>query len=90
MMPSNEDWLTTNIRRIISKFVAQNNLDNYMKQGWIETAYISGKPRVRFIGDDVPGLKQYPYLSTYQPMADDHVLLARVGKTYVILGKISE
>jgi len=48
----------------------------------------SGRPRVIFDGSTTVSSKTYPYLSSYTPQANDRVILANVGRTHVILGKI--
>jgi hypothetical protein len=86
MLPDN--WLTQNVRRIIQFEIKKRQLDDWVKQGWIDAAYTSGNPRIRFAGEDVPGEKTYPYLASYTPTANDHVLLVRLGKTYIIINRI--
>ena len=56
--------------------------------GAIASGYTSGRPQVQFDGESSASTKQYPYLDSYTPAADDRVLVARVGKTWVILGKV--
>lgn len=46
-----------------------------------------GRPIITFYGETKASSKKYKYLAGYTPAAGDHVLLARVGNTYVILGK---
>lgn len=45
---------------------------------------------VMFSGEDRASYKRYKCLSTYKPDYGDKILLARVGGTYVILGKIGD
>ena len=47
----------------------------------------SGRPPVVIDGEAV-STKVYSHLSSYTPSSSDRVLLARVGKSYVILGNI--
>ncbi len=47
-----------------------------------------GRPYIKFYGEDTPSLKPYKYLQSYIPTVTDKVLLARIGKSYVILGKV--
>jgi len=56
--------------------------------GTIDSAYSSGRPRVLFDGETVLGAKTYPYLASYTPAASQRVLLAPVGRGFVILGRI--
>lgn len=43
---------------------------------------------VRFWGENNASSKSYKRLSSYTPVVGDKVLLAQVGGTFVILGKI--
>lgn len=64
-----------------------NNMDTTFKLGRIDPAYVSGRPRIIFEGESQASVKAYPYLSSYTPTAGDVVLLARVGNSYIVLGK---
>ncbi|MEH7114515.1 hypothetical protein V7124_19440 [Neobacillus niacini] len=64
-----------------------NHMDTTFKMAKIDPGYSSGRPKLIFEGESVLSVKQYPYLSSYTPAANDIVLLAKVGNTYVILGK---
>lgn len=48
----------------------------------------SGSPKIKFDGESTASEKKYSYLASYTPTVNDRVLLASVGGTYVILGKI--
>lgn len=45
--------------------------------------------KVQFDGEDTPSEKQYAYLASYTPKKLDRVMLATVGGTYIILGKVN-
>lgn len=47
-----------------------------------------GRPYLRFYGETSASQKPYKYLQSYTPTQGDKVLVARVAKTYVILGKV--
>ncbi len=47
-----------------------------------------GRPYIRFYGENAASQKPYKYLLSYTPTSGDKVLVARVGKSYVILGKV--
>lgn len=47
-----------------------------------------GRPYIRFYGESAASQKPYKYLQSYAPAQGDKVLAARVGKSYVILGKV--
>jgi hypothetical protein len=55
-----------------------------VKYARVDPNYTSGRPRLIFDGEDVVSGKQYPYLSSYQPTANDRVMLLK----NVILDKI--
>lgn len=48
----------------------------------------SNRPYLRFYGETAASQKPYKYLQSYTPTQGDKVLVARVAKTYVILGKV--
>jgi len=56
--------------------------------GIIADDYTSGRPNIIFDGESSASTKTYPYLSSYTPTANDRVLLAIVGKGWIILGEI--
>lgn len=56
--------------------------------GRIPAVYTSGRPTVQFDGEDEPGLRQYPYLSSYSPKPDDRVAVLLVNNGGFILGNI--
>ena len=54
-----------------------------------EVAALSGgRPIVKFYGETENSQKLYKYLSGYTPAAGDKVVMANIGGTYVILGKV--
>jgi len=56
--------------------------------GKIDPAYSSGRPKIVFDGETTASEKQYPYLESYSPVANDRVLLLKVSGSYVIIGKV--
>jgi hypothetical protein len=88
----NSDDLLKKIDEYINKVL--NKLDILKPVfifGTIDPSYSSGRPKVKLDIDGVNASirqKQYPYISSYTPVASDRVLLARTGENYVILGKI--
>lgn len=54
----------------------------------IVDSVVSGRPYIRFYGESAASQKPYKYLQSYTPASGDKVLVARVGKSYVILGKV--
>jgi len=57
--------------------------------GTIPVGYITGRPTIIFDGESVASVRTYPYLSSYTPTAEDRVLIAVVGHSGVVLGKIT-
>ena len=56
--------------------------------GKIDSEYSSGRPKVVFDGETTASEKQYPYLDSYAPAANDRVLLMRVSGSYIVIGKV--
>jgi hypothetical protein len=52
----------------------------------VDHFYESGLPRLVFDGEEKPSIKEYPYLSSYTPKANDRVMLVR----NVIIGKVGK
>ena len=52
------------------------------------TAMKGGRPVLLFNGETTASQKLYKYLQSYQPAVGDTVILAKAGRTYVILGKV--
>lgn len=59
------------------------------KLATIPSGYVSGIPTLIFDGEGSATTRQYHYLSSYTPSANDRVLVAMVGHGGVILGKIT-
>jgi hypothetical protein len=57
--------------------------------GTIPASYTAGRPTITFDGEGVASVRTYPYLSSYTPVAEDRVLIAVVGHSGVVLGKIT-
>lgn len=62
--------------------------NNTFKMAKISPNYSGGKPSVIFDGEDIVTQKQYVYLSSYTPQANDRVVMVKVKNSYVILGKV--
>lgn len=56
--------------------------------GTIPADYTTGRPTLTFDGESTASIRTYPYLSSYVPAANDRVLVAIVGHSGVVLGKI--
>ncbi len=53
------------------------------------TEVLDGRPKIQFYGETQSSQKMYKYLQSFNaPQAGDTVLMARVGNSYVILGKV--
>lgn len=55
--------------------------------GTIDPAYTAGKPKVLFDGATTLSTDGFAFVGNYQPVAEDRVVLAPVGNTYLIIGK---
>jgi hypothetical protein len=77
-----------NADEFVSLMSSLNKTDKTFSLGTISSTHTSGRPKVLFDGDTVVSAKQYPYLSSYTPSANDRVLLVNVGGSHVIVGKI--
>jgi len=78
-IPSAEDFL---------KMLKPDQAAAVFAFGAIDSAYTLGRPKVLFDGETTISGKAYPYLSSYNPVSGDRVIMACVGGGYVILGKI--
>lgn len=90
-MLSSEDFMRL-VRKVVVQVLNDRTANNEIlysdfKQGRIDPAYSRGRPSILFEGEEIPSGKQYPYLSSYTPKANDVVILARMAGSYVILGK---
>ena len=56
--------------------------------GYIDSGYVSGLPQIVFDGETSASARLYPYLASYTPAADDRVLVAMVGHSGVVVGRI--
>lgn len=73
---------------IIAPFI-ESKISPAFSLGTIDPAHTGGNPKILFDGETSVSSKQYKYLSSYTPRANDRVLLANVSGTHVVLGKIS-
>lgn len=77
------------VANAVRRFFADGEATQYVTaQGTITADYVSGLPKVKFDKDDAASGKTYCYVSSYTPIANDRVLLIRVGHDWVILGKV--
>lgn len=56
--------------------------------GYIDDAYVSGRPQVVLDGEAVPSDKEYPYIDPKTWVAGDRVALELFGDTWVVVGKV--
>ena len=61
-----------------------------MKIGTIKSNTSGSGVTVQIDGESAATTKKYTYLSSYTPTVNDRVLIAEVGGSYVILGKIQK
>lgn len=81
------------IRELIKEEIKKESAKgptSYLRLGTIPADYVSGRPRVIFDGEDAATSRTYPYLPSYVPKAGDRVVLAKVGRGWVILGRVGE
>lgn len=62
-----------------------NKNEDAYRLGTIDPAYVSGNPKIVFDGETTASAKQYLYLSSYTPKANDRVLLLKVSGSYVVI-----
>lgn len=58
--------------------------------GTIDPNYVEGNPRIIFDGETTVSTKRYTKLSSYSCEPNDRVLLARMSKTYIVLGSLGD
>ena len=58
--------------------------------GTVKTITSGSGVTVQIDGESAATTKKYTYLSSYTPAVNDRVLIAEVGGSYVILGKIQK
>lgn len=69
----------------------QTSADKPMRLAIIDPAYAGvGLPKIKFDGELTVSGKQYAVMGNYLPAANDRVLLAPVGTTYLILGRVRD
>lgn len=73
---------------LIQEITDKTKTNETFTMATIDPAYSSGRPKVTFDGESSVSVKQYPYLSSYTPVANHRVLLARVKGSYVIIGQV--
>ena len=61
-----------------------------VKLGTVKTITSGSGVTVQIDGESAATTKKYTYLSSYTPAVNDRVLIAEVGGSYVILGKIQK
>lgn len=62
--------------------------DKTYRMAVVDNVTSDNRPYIRFYGEKAASQKPYKYLQSYTPVVGDKVLVARVAKTYVILGKV--
>lgn len=69
------------------KMLGKQDAVGAFRFGSISSIYATGDPAIQFDGETIESGKTYKCLDCYHPKAGDRVLLARVGGSYVVLGK---
>ncbi|MED4586679.1 hypothetical protein P9578_28390 [Brevibacillus choshinensis] len=73
---------------LLSIFQDSNEQSSPFRLGKISATYTSGRPPVLFDGETTASTRIYPYLASYTPVANERVLLGKVGNGWVVLGKV--
>jgi len=73
----------------LSMQIDQTQRISIFKLGTVTELFSNGTAKVQFDGEESASAKQYAYLSDYKPAANDRVLMAAAGGTYIVLGKLS-
>lgn len=69
-------------------YASKKRTEPLFRLGTVDLAYTSGLPKVKLDGDESVTVKQYSHIRNYSPTAGDRVMLALVGNTYIILGRL--
>lgn len=78
--------LTKKLDDMSEIFGGEKNLFRMAKVVQLE----SGKPVIRFNGEAKNAQKKYKRLASYSPAVGDYIVLVKIAKTYLILGKVVE
>lgn len=63
--------------------------ENNFKLATVVDLFKNNTAKIKFDGEDIPSEKQYAYLKSYIPEVGDRILLAAMGGTYIILGRVN-
>lgn len=74
---------------LVQKLIDKNKTVSFVL-GKIDPNYTSGNPKIVFDGETAPSSKRYTKLSSYQVQPNDRVILAKIGRTYVVLGSLGD
>ena len=69
-------------------YASKKRTEPLFRLGTVDLAYTSGLPKVKLDGDDTVTAKEYSHIRNYSPKAGDRVMLALVGNTYIIIGRL--
>ena len=73
-----------NAEQFVQAFGNKRDEKKLVRFAKIDPAYASGKPKLVFDGETAATSKQYPYLASYTPAANDAVIVVHG----VVVGKI--
>lgn len=76
------------IQGVVRPAEPTSSADKPFRIAVIDSSYTTGDPLVTFEGETTMSGKPYPYISTYTPRANDRVVLAPLGTSYIIVGAI--
>lgn len=82
------DNFLSDIIKAVLDFINSQPDKIIVKYAKIDPAYTSGRPKVIFDGETTATIKQYPYIASYTPTANDRIMLIGNGTALVVVGKI--
>ena len=73
---------------LVGAITVDDGGSNITKLATVTELFTSGKPKLKFDGEELPSEKEYEGLGSYSPSVGDRVLLLGASGTWVILGKL--
>lgn len=62
----------------------EKEMDKTVRFGVVDSAYTTGRPKIKFDGMDAASVKTYPHLASYTPVANERVMVIK----NVVIGRI--
>lgn len=73
-----------NANEFVKMFGGNDSKQTKIRYAKIDPNYTSGRPSLVFDGETIASSKHYPYLSSYEPVPNDRVMIIQG----VVIGKI--